>query len=154
MLTLSPGLKPGDYQCLQTVPRDCNKKYSIYIEIHWKPRVIMMSTLSSLVSKTVVITATVGATHDAKARIIKTQGFRYLHKVLVWFVTLLLDPQYILNGYMWCVYSYLLGILHGYKDNRVMATVPVKWIWNRWVNSINTNHIKTHQIYPCLSTGL
>ena len=48
---------------------------------HWKPRVVMMPTLSSLAAPQVVFTTTCGATNDDKVDIMKTL-FSVMSKIL------------------------------------------------------------------------
>ena len=46
------------------------------IYLHWKARVVMMPTLSSLVAPEVVVMTTSGATSDDKVGIMTTPGFQ------------------------------------------------------------------------------
>ena len=62
------------------------------------------------------------------------------------FLLLFSCGQIILTPVLWFLYPYSSGLLHGHWGNHMIATVPVKQPWRRWVKPYQ----KTTKGEPCI----
>ena len=135
---------------------------------HWKPRVIMMSTLPSLVVMQVVIMITCGTESDNKVRIMTTFGFRWMHfsyhsnPADTWRSNIVIVTSKDIATSFWryndvfitsCVHWEAISLLNSAFSTFQARAAPIHWsvrpqfVWSaRWLLSNSLNILSTSRM--------